>query len=301
MKSPGRRPQERKAKSASKAPPAMTPSDIDDIVGETFKQSRPDVIRCNRAMLLQDINGAIEWYKFRARQARTLAPFRLRLHKLHTHLKGVQANLPIKLRRTGWPDNPRKDKLFEYVAGLGETYAAAHPHFTVNEKWEFLQHLGHPGIKPKPLPVVRLPDIEDGYDFNSARRLRELIETVDEVLKWMENGYAEAPIPKGGGWASLEKTYGDTRTPLVWLTGKGLPTIFEKYFGEIKGNAPWIKFVRTVGQKAHISSRTDDLTPDAIKKNRKRLAAAEPFETVDHKADPDGEKWVEWEEGDNSK
>jgi hypothetical protein len=296
MKSPGRRPQERKAKSASKMPPTLTPSDIANIVGKTFKQSRRDVIRCNRATLLQDIKGAIESYKFRARQARKLAPFRLRLDNLYTHLKGVQANLPIKLRRTGWPDNPRKDELFEYVASLGETYAAAHPHFTVNEKGEFLQHLGHPGIQPTQLPVVCLPDTEDGYDFNSARRLRELMEAVDQVLKWMD-GYDEAAIPEGGGWAWLAEAYGPTRAPLVALAGKILPTIFEKHFGKIEGNAPWIKFVRTVCETAHISSRTGDLTPDAIKKYRKRLAAIrEPFEMVDPKADPDGEKW---EEGDN--
>jgi hypothetical protein len=189
-------------------------------------------------------------------------------------LKRLQAKLPTN----------RHDALFKYVTRLGERYAA--------------QHGRHSGIRPKPLPVVRLPDIDDGQEFGSARRLRELIEAVAQVTQWMKH-FDEFTAPNQ--WARLENVYGRTRSPLVWLVGKELPSIFEKHFGPIKGAgssrdrvtgkrayALWVQFILSVCQIARITSKTGDLSEATIEKYRKRAAAPERFEMVT----PIGPEWV---------
>ena len=115
--------------------------------------------------------------------------------------------------------------------------------------------------------------MEDEFRFNSARRFRELKEAVDQVLSWTK-AHGAVLMPRGG-WANLERIYGPTRGPLVALTGKDLPGIFEKYFGQIEAgqqaNPPWVKFVSEVCNKVHIISRSNGLTRSAIKKYRTRL------------------------------
>jgi hypothetical protein len=104
--------------------------------------------------------------------------------------------------------------LFNYLRRLGEAYAAAHGPY--------------PGIDPQKFPSVSGFGLEDETpDFNSARRLRELIEPVEQVSRWMAY-YNEDLVPKMG-WSKLEKIYGPTHSPELWLIGKQLPAIFKEY------------------------------------------------------------------------
>jgi hypothetical protein len=285
MKSTGRRSsakspksaKKRKAKSASKIPRPrthLTPSDVDSIV-QLLEQGRRRINRRKRDKLLRDLNDALARYTFRASQAAAPTPtkFWKRFDALCAALKRLQANLPAN----------RHDELFKYLVRLGERYAA--------------QHGPHPGIAPKPLPVVRLPNVDEGKDFGSARRLRELTEAVAQVARWMKH-FDEFTAPNQ--WARLEKIYGGTRSPRVWLTGKALPSIFEKHFGRIKGAssrdrvsgkrtyAPWVHFVLAVADAARIRSTTGSLSLATIVSDRERMAKAEPFEMVD----PLGPEWT---------
>src|SRR5262245_30154988 len=96
---------------------------------------------------------------------------------------------------------------------LGEAYASVHG--------------PHPHIEPLELPSFR--GLEDEVDFNSAQRLRELIESVHQISCWVED-YDENLVPEVG-WSKLEKRFGRAHSPELWLIGKQLPKLFDKYFG----------------------------------------------------------------------
>jgi hypothetical protein len=122
-------------------------------------------------------------------------------------------------------------------------------------------------------------------DFNSAQRLRELIESVDQVSRWMAS-YNEDLVPKIG-WSKLQKIYGATHSPELWLIGKQLPAIFIKYFGRSKGpNRQGYSrcdgFVVDVLEYAGIkTNKNKPYEADSVEKYRRRARKSEGFELTD--------------------
>jgi len=111
-----------------------------------------------------DLNAAISQFKFRQGYATapTLTQFRQRFDRLRAALRRVKGELP---------PIDRQNDLFNYIRRLGEAYAAAHG--------------PHPGIDPRKFPSLSEFGLEDETpDFNSAQRLRELIESVEQVSRW---------------------------------------------------------------------------------------------------------------------
>jgi hypothetical protein len=236
--------------------PRLSAADLEPIV-EKCEQLYRRLNPKERSGLLREINEAIANYEFRCGQARAPGQFRKRVEDMRSALRRLQMKLPTD----------RHDDLFEFTVKLGDAYAA--------------KHGAHPGITPVRMEDLSSMGIEDEFRYDSARRFQELKEAVDQVLSWT-SGYQAEPIPRGG-WVDLERIYGPTRGPLVSLTGKDLPGIFEKYIGQIEAgrqtNPPWVKFVSEVCKKVRIISRSNGLTPSAIRKNRKRLKSTpDPFE-----------------------
>jgi hypothetical protein len=215
--------------------------------------------------LRRDLNKAIS--DFQSRQSYVIAPtpaqFRKRFDGLHAALIRAKAKLP---------PGDRQDPLFEYIRRLGEAYASVHG--------------PHPHIEPLELPSFR--GLEDEVDFNSAQRLRELIESVHQISCWMED-YDENLVPKMG-WPKLEKIYGPTHSPELWLIGKQLPKIFIEYFGRSKGRnrakqgySRCDDFVVDVLEYAGIkTNKNKRYEVDSVGKYRRRARKPEGFELTDN-------------------
>jgi hypothetical protein len=221
--------------------------------------------------LRRDLNKAISDFQFRRSYAiaPTQAQFRKRFNGLHAALKRVKAKLP--------PADSQND-LFNYIRRLGEAYARVHG--------------PHPHIEPRELSLRGL-GLEDEVDFNSAQRLRELIESVHQISCWMED-YDENLVPKVG-WSMLEKGHGRTHSPELWLIGKQLPKIFDKYFRHSKGGdrakqlsdetySRCDHFVVAVLDYAGIRSKNNKrYSAHTVEKYRSRAAQApEGFELTDN-------------------
>jgi hypothetical protein len=217
--------------------------------------------------LRRDLNAAIYQFKFRQGYATapTLTQFRKRFDRLRAALRRVKGELP---------PIDRQNDLFNYIRRLGEAYAAAHG--------------PHPGIEPRKFPSLSGFGLEDDPpDFNSAQRLRELIESVEQVSRWMAS-YNEDLVPKMG-WSKLEKIYGPTHSPELWLIGKQLPEIFRKYFGRSKGPnrarqgySRCDGFVVDVLEYAGIeTNKNKPYEADSVEKYRRRARKPEGFELTD--------------------
>jgi hypothetical protein len=154
---------------------------VEELIAQ-YSQSafQPDI----QDALRRDLNKAISHFQFRRSYAIAPTPAKLRktFNNLHDALRRVKAKLPPV---------DRQNYLFEYMRQLGETYASVHG--------------PHPYIEPRELPSLRGLGLEDEVDFNSAQRLRELIESVHQISCWMEN-YDENLVPKVG-WSKLTKAY----------------------------------------------------------------------------------------------
>jgi hypothetical protein len=221
--------------------------------------------------LRHDLNKAICHFQFRRSYAIAPTPvhFRKTFNDLHAALKRVKAKLPPV---------DTQHYLFEYIRQLGETYASVHG--------------PHPYIEPRELPSLPGLGLEDEVDFNSAQRLRELIESVHQISCWMED-YDENLVPKVG-WSKLEKGYGRTPSPELWLIGKQLPKIFDKYFRHSKvgvraqqlSDETYSRrdlFVVAVLKYAGIrSSKNKEYSADVVEKYRNRARAPEGFELTDN-------------------
>ncbi len=246
----------------------LSANEVEELIGQ-YSQSafQPDT----QDALRRDLNKAI--YDFQFRRSYAIAPtpaqFRERFNGLHAALKRVKAKLP--------PADPQ-NYLFEYIRRLGEAYASVHG--------------PHPHIEPRELPSLRGLGLEDEVDFNSAQRLRELIEAVHQISCWMED-YDENLVPKVG-WSKLEKRYGRTHSPELWLIGKRLPKIFDKYFRHSKGgdrakqlsdktHSRRVLFVVAVLKYAGIrSSKNKEYSADVVEKYRNRARAPEGFKLTDN-------------------
>jgi hypothetical protein len=244
----------------------LSAREVKDLVAQ---YSQSDFDPDTRNALRDDLNKAIADFRFRRSYAiaPTPAQFRKRFNGLYAALKRVKAKLPPA---------DRKDPLFEYIRKLGEAYASVHG--------------PHPHIEPLELPSFR--GLEDEVDFNSAQRLRELIESVHQISCWMED-YDENLVPKVG-WSKLEKRYGRTHSPELWLIGKQLPKIFVKYFQHSKGGdrakqlsdetySRCAQFVVAVLDYAGIRSRNNNrYSARTVEKYRNRALAPEGFELTDN-------------------
>jgi len=220
-----------------------------------------------RDELNAELNAAISQFKFRQGYATALKPTRFR--KEFESLRAALRRLKAKL-----PPIDRQNDLFSYLRRLGEAYAAAHG--------------PHPGIDPQKFPSLSGFGFEDETpDFNSAHRLRELIESVEQVSRWMAD-YNEDFVPKMG-WSKLEKIYGATHSPELWLIGKQLPAIFIKYFGQSKGPnrarqgfSRCDRFVVDVLEYAGIkTNKNKPYEADSVEKYRRRARKPEGFELTD--------------------
>ena len=244
----------------------LSDSEVKELIAQ-YSQSafQPDT----RDALRGDLNKAIADFRFRRSYAiaPTPAQFRKRFNGLHAALKRVKAKLPPA---------DRQNDLFEYIRRLGEAYASVHG--------------PHPHIEPLELPSFR--GLEDEVDFNSAQRLRELIEFVHQISCWMED-YNENLVPKVG-WSKLKKRYGRAHSPELWLIGKQLPKIFDKYFQHSKGGdrakqlsdetySRCDQFVVAVLKYAGIrSSKNKEYSPGVVEKYRNRAREAPGFELTDN-------------------
>jgi hypothetical protein len=214
-----------------------------------------------------DLNAAISQFKFRQGYATARKPTRFR--KDFESLRAALRRLKAKL-----PPIDRQNDLFNYLRRLGEAYAVAHG--------------PHPGIDPQKFPSLSGFGLEDETpDFNSAQRLRELIESVEQVSRWMAY-YNEDLVPKIG-WSKLQKIYGPTHSPELWLIGKQLPAIFIKYFGRSKGPnrarqgySRCDGFVVDVLKYAGIeTNKNKPYEADSVEKYRRRARKPEGFELTD--------------------
>jgi hypothetical protein len=226
----------------------------------TFELRTQDALR-------GDLNAAIWEFKFRQGYATapTLTQFRKRFDRLRAALRRVKGELP---------PIDRQNDLFNYIRRLGEAYAAAHG--------------PHPGIEPREFPSLSGFGLEDEPpDFNSAQRLRELIESVEQVTRWMAY-YNEDLVPKTG-WSKLEKIYGPTHSSELWLIGKQLPAIFIKYFGRSKGpNRAGQGYSRCDGFVVDVldcagikTNKNKPYEADSVEKYRRRARKPEGFELTD--------------------
>jgi hypothetical protein len=213
-----------------------------------------------------EINAAISQFKFRQDYAAAPTPtqFRKEFEDLRAALKRLKPKLP---------PIDRQNDLFNYVRRLGEAHAAVHG--------------PHPGIEPRQFPSLCGFDLgNDPPDFKSEQRLRELIESVEQISQWME--YNEDLVPKMG-WSKLEKIYGPTHSPELWLIGKRLPSIFTKYFGQSKaghrakqGYSRCDGFVVDVLEYAGIkTNKNKPYEADSVEKYRRRARKPEGFELTD--------------------
>jgi hypothetical protein len=240
----------------------LSESEVKELIAQ-YSQSafQPDT----RDALLRDLNKAISEFQFRWNYAiaPTPAQFRERFNGLHADLNRVKVKLP-----PADSQNP----LFEYIRRLGEAYAR---------------------IEPRELHSLRGLSLEDEVDFNSAQRLRELIESVHQISCWMEL-YDENLVPKVG-WSKLEKRYGRTHSPKLWLIGKQLPKIFDNYFQHLKGGSRAKQlsdetysrrdqFVVAVLKYAGIrSNKNKEYSADVVEKYRNRARETpEGFELTDN-------------------
>jgi hypothetical protein len=214
-----------------------------------------------------DLNTAISQFKFRQGYATapTLTQFRQRFDRLRAALRRIKGELP---------PIDRQNDLFNYIRRLGEAYAAAHG--------------PHPGIDPQKFPSLSGSGLEDETpDFNSAQRLRELIASVEQVSRWMAY-YNEDLVPKIG-WSKLQKIYGPTHSPELWLIGKQLPAIFKEYFARSKdpnrarqGCSRCDGFVVDVLEYAGIkTNKNKPYEADSVEKYRRRARKPEGFELTD--------------------
>ena len=174
----GRRSRVHQSKGGAEIPGRpLSASEVEDLIAQYSKSAfQPDT----RNALHRDLNKAISDFQFRRSYAIAPTPvqFRKMFNDLHAALKRVKAKLPPVDRR---------NHLFEYIRRLGEAYAR--------------DHGPHPHIEPRELPSLR--GFEDEVDFNSAQRLRELIESAHQISCWMED-YDENLVPKVA-WSKLEK------------------------------------------------------------------------------------------------
>jgi hypothetical protein len=232
-----------------------------------------------KRQLLYDLNEALAQYAFEASYEAKLTPkqFRRKFDALHSSLTRLKTALP----------SPRHDdRLFEAVRRHGEVYAK--------------DHGPHPGLQSRPLPGISLPDLnEQDMEFQSSRRLRDLIEAVDQVERWMRC-YDETVVPKTA-WARLEIALDrSTRTSRVRLIGKGLPAIYEKHFDSLPHSAsssnratgtrnyrPWVHFVCAVCEAAQIRTGSSVLSKATVEQYWKRMAKKNPFVMVQ----PIGPNW----------
>jgi hypothetical protein len=237
----------------------ITESDLELLIR---KHAPANIGRKARDDLLRELNSAISQFQFR--QSYATAPTPAQFRKKFDDIRGALKRLKIKLPSVG-----QHDPMFNYICRRGEAYAAAHG--------------PHPNIDPRKLPAFGDPsDVKTGIpetiDFNSARRLRELIESVDQVSHWMET-YDENQVPKSA-WSRLEKRHGRTHSRELWLIGKELPRIFAKYFEYLKGDrgikesgSRRDRFVVDVLRYAKIRTSKGKLYDvDTVEKYRRRAA-----------------------------
>jgi hypothetical protein len=242
----------------------LSESEVEKLIAQ-YSQStfQPDT----QNALHRDLNKAISEFQFRWNYADAPTPiqFRKRFDGLRAALKRLKPKLPPA---------DRQDDLFEYLRRLGEAYAT--------------KHEPHPHIEPRKLDPLSSFDLEEEFDFNSAKRLRELVESVHQISSWME-AYNEDLVPKVG-WSKLEKIYGLTHSPELWLVGKQLPKIFDKYFRHSKGGdrakqlsdetySRCDQFVAAALNYAGIrSNRNTRYSAASVEKYRNRARAPEGFE-----------------------
>jgi hypothetical protein len=304
---------------------ALTVSEVEQLISEyTQNDFTPEARDAFRRDLWRDLNQAIEQFNFRRsyRVHSTPIQFRKRFDELRASLRQLKVKLP--------PADQQND-LFNYIRRLGEAYAAEHgPHSGIERMSSSLPSLtitmqfdreksnraiaADIGVSPDavdlaPKAVARnqAPDkhvsqdgnsTEENYavemppDFNSAQRLRELIQSVDQVYCWMEN-YSEDLIPKSG-WSKLEKIYGRAHFPELWLVGKRLPAIFDKHSRHWKGgrrargaigsrcDSFVVSVLNYAGIKTNKRKRYD---PHTVEKYRRRARRPEGFELTADKLD----------------
>src|SRR5262245_11149912 len=242
----------------------LSAGDVEELI---LKFSQSNFELDTRNALRHDLNEAIDQHNFRRNyaEAPTSIQFRKRFDGLRAALKRLKPKLPPA---------DRQDDLFEYLRRLGEAYAT--------------KHGPHPHIEPRKLDPLSSFDLEEEFDFNSAKRLRELVESVHQISSWME-AYNEDLVPKVG-WSKLEKIYGLTHSPELWLVGKQLPKIFDKYFRHSKGGdrakqlsdetySRCDQFVAAALNYAGIrSNRNTRYSAASVEKYRNRARAPEGFE-----------------------
>jgi hypothetical protein len=226
--------------------------------------------------LLSDLNVALDQYKFEVgyetvSTGSTPKQLQRQFDDLHTCLRRLKTKLLSLLSN---------DRLFRAICRLGDAYA--------------MKHGPHAGVKPRPLPRVKLPDLdEEDVEFLSSRVLRALIETVVQVERWMSD-YDEAVVPKMA-WKLLERKLGRTRSAHVRLIGKSLPAIYAKHFEPLGNSAsssdraerhgkriyrPWVHFISEVMTRTNIGTKSGRLTLSTIEQYWKRMRRDEPFEMV---------------------
>jgi hypothetical protein len=274
------------AGSRQRAPRQLSLSDVDHIVE---KLSLIHVNTEKRHQLLSDLNEALAQYAFEAGYEDILTPKQLRrqLDALHVCLKRLLIRLPRSNDSTvSQSERQRQEatRLFNTLSQIGEAYAK--------------QHGPHPGIEPRELPRVKLPDLdEEGVYFRSSRVVETLIKTTEQVADWM-NDYDEAVVPKVT-WKRLENSLGRTRSAYVRLIGKHLPAIYEKHFEPLRRSSSdrvtgkrfyqrSAQFISRVMERANVGTKSGRLTLDTIEQYWKRMRADEPFEMVQ----PLGRGWT---------
>jgi hypothetical protein len=223
--------------------------------------------------LLADVNCVLDQYDFEQRsQAASLSKQTSKFNGFHASLKRLKRNLPS-----------RGDPVFNAISRLGDDYAN--------------RHGPHPGIVPREMPSLQLPELDETeIDFRSSRRLNELIETVNQIDRWLSGG-DKAAIPNMG-WKQLERLHGETRPAFARLIGKRLPAVYEKHVGPLGRSAnsnnrgpqtvykPWVTFIFEVTKAANIEAKS----LGAIAKMWERMRRSnEPFELII----PVGPQWVD--------
>jgi hypothetical protein len=245
--------------SRARTVPRLLLSEVDEIADNVSNRLGKRTLTENRKrQLLHSINETLAQYAFyvNAEKERTPKQFKKDFDELRKHLKSLKSNLP------------RSDVvLFDTICRHGEAYAE--------------RHGPHPGLEPARLPPLSLPDLEPELKFHSPRRLREMIEAVDQVEEWM-NSYNIDLVPKIG-WRRLTAIPGrQARLARVQLIGHALPKLYRKYFGRLPRSAsspgtdkrtyrPWVDFVCEVYRIAGLGGGSSALAQSTVEQSWKRM------------------------------
>ena len=257
-------------------PPRLTFREVDTIVDDVSRAlGKRRASEKKKGRLLHSVNEVLAQYATDVRHEKLPSQneFEKNWYELRNQLKRLKRTLPS-------PRGGDRDlQLFEAICRHGEAYAE--------------KHGPHRGLEPIQLPALSLPGLDQPeLNYRSSALLRELIDRIEQVDKWMA-AYNKDLVPRMG-WKRLEAHWKKEavrgrgrdialRKARVRLIGDALPKLYEEYFGKLPRSAsssgknrdgriyrPWVIFVCAI----HKAAFDRDIPPATVEEYWKRMQKA---------------------------